>query len=153
MYKNKKGFTMVELVVTLLIIITLSLLSFPLYEGRNTDKSKLAEGYALLGTIINAQIAYYNEYGNFLTSKESGYSWTSNASANFTNNDPVLGINATNNRYFTYFNPFGLAVNVNGDGHGHFKYHFKGIVKSAKAGTVSLEYNLTQKFEPEVAGI
>lgn len=147
MYKNKKGFTMVEMVVTLLIIITLSLLSFPIYRGRTNKTSKLAEGYALLGTIISAQIAYYNEYKYFLNQTNVPYG-VFNGWASFTSNCPVLGINAINNRYFTWFTPFG-----NETPYGQNKYHFTAIVKSKDAGTISLEYNKTQRFEPVVRGI
>ena len=152
MYKNKKGFTMVEMVVTLLVIITLSLLSFPVYRGRTNKTSKLAEGYALLGTIVSAQVAYYNEYKMFLSHSDlwasgSGSEWGPYA---FTTNDPILGINAVNNRYFTWFNSYGN--NYRGRG-GEYLYHFTAIVRSKDAGTVSLEYNKTQKFEPVVSGI
>ena len=153
MYINNNGFTMVEMVVTLLIIITLSLLSFPLYEGRNTDKSKLAEGYALVGTIINAQIAYYNEYGYFLhyrSLRDIGVFTSEWGTEAFTAYDPILGINAINNRYFTWFNAYGTNDRKV---IGEYAYHITAIARSAKAGTVSLEYNLTKKSEPVVSGI
>ena len=148
--KNKKGFTFIESMVTLMIIITLSLLSFPLYTGRaGGNKSKLAEGYALLGYVVNAQVAYFNEFGYFLAHGSSFFdSWGTNA---FTSKDPVLGISAINNRYFTSFNAYGN--NVLGYHTEDFKYHFTAIVRSAKAGTISLEYNLTKRFEPVVSGV
>ena len=152
--KKRKGFTLVEMVVTLMIIVTLSLLSFPLYEGRNSDCSKLAEGYALLGTIVDAQISYYNEFGYFLShnrlykQKGLGNGWGNNT---WVSEDPILGINAINNRYFTSFNSYGN--NQSDSDMGQYWYHITAIVRSAKAGTISLEYNLTQRFEPVVSGI
>ena len=142
------GFTLVEMIVTLVIIITLSLLSFPLYEGRSHKTSMLAEGYALLGTIVDAQVSYYNEYGHFLPHFNTGSYWGNSA---FTYFDPILGVNAINNRYFTSFNPYGNAVESSGLN--AYKYHFTAIVRSPKAGTISLEYNKTQRFEPVVSGV
>lgn len=154
--KNSKkvGFTLVEMIVTLMIIITLSLLSFPLYKGRNHTTSKLAEGYALLGTVIDAQVGYYNEYGYFLSHnrlRQAGITSAVRGSDTYTCNDPILGINALNNRYFTWFNAYGNYQSQS-DG-GAYMYHFTAIVASANAGIISLEYNLTQRFEPKVSGI
>lgn len=151
--KNSKrvGFMLVEMIITLMVIITLSLLSFPLYKGRTNTTSKLAEGYALLGTVIDAQVAYYNEYGNFLAPPSAIYGTNGLACDKFTCYDPCLGINAINNRFFTSFNAYGIHDYVVRTG--HFGYHFTAIVQSANAGTISLEYNLTQRFEPEVSGI
>ncbi|MBQ3834349.1 MAG: prepilin-type N-terminal cleavage/methylation domain-containing protein [Elusimicrobia bacterium] len=147
MHKNKKAFTLVEMVITLLIIITLSLLSFPIYRGRTNKTSKLAEGYALLGSIISAQVSYYNEYKTFLCFLDAGFKGIAGFDA-YTCNDTVLGINAINNRYFTSFNAYGINEN-----RFTYKYRFKAIVRSKDAGTISLEYNKTQRFEPVVTGV
>ena len=147
---KKKGFTLVEVVVTLMIIITLSLLSFPLYKGRNHKTSVLAEGYALLGTVVSAQVAYFNEYGNFLAPQKGLYGgWSYNIK---TCNDPILGINAMNNRYFTSFNPYATGAYV-GNPPIEYVYHFTAIVYSTQSGTISLEYNITRRFNPVVSGV
>ena len=140
------GFTLVEMVVTLMIIITLSLLSFPLYKGRTNEQSKLAEGYALLGTIVSAQVAYYNEYGYFYAGEKASNGWYGYVS---TNNDPVLGINSVNNRYFEKF----MYVADGFGSQGKIKEHITGIVYGGEAGTIALEYNVTKRFEPVVSGI
>ncbi len=88
-----KGFTLVELVIVIAIVIILSVVSVPIYRGY-VDKSKMAEFYALCGTILSAQKAYYSEYGNFLSFMRSG---------NWTSFDPVLGIDGRSNKYFTWF--------------------------------------------------
>ncbi|MBQ3834350.1 MAG: hypothetical protein II816_02390, partial [Elusimicrobia bacterium] len=118
--------------------------------GLTNESSKLDEGYALLGAIIDAQISYYNEWGNFYArvgNKAGGDFWTAV--------EPELGINAINNRYFTWFNACdgtgGSWYNLNGDG--NFKYRFMAVVRSANAGTITIQYNLTQRFEPVVSGI
>ena len=100
-YDRQGGFTLVELVITIAIVIILSVISVPIYRGY-VDKAKFAEGYALLGTILSAQKAYYSEYGNFLRKQDSCVSdWTSY--------EAILGVDARGNKYFTCFmiNPGG----------------------------------------------
>ncbi len=84
------GFTLVELVITIAIVIILSVISVPIYRGY-VDKAKWSEAYGIFGTMLSAQKAYYSEYGNFLY---DGY-WTTY--------HPVLGIDARGNKYFTLF--------------------------------------------------
>ncbi len=90
---RRSGFTLVELVIVIAIVIILSVISVPIYRGY-VDKAKWSEGYALMGAIISAQKAYYSEYGNFLRRANGGYA---------TNYNTVLGIDARGNKYFTYF--------------------------------------------------
>ncbi len=87
------GFTLVELVIVIAIVIVLSVVSVPIYRSY-VDKAKLSEGYALLGAVLSAQKAYYSEYGNFLSKKDS---------SGHTSFEQVLGIDARANKYFTYF--------------------------------------------------
>ena len=94
------GFTLVELVIVIAIVIILSVISVPIYRGY-VDKSKMAEGYALLSSVLSAQKAYYSEYGNFLRMENSnGYSGYNYC----TSYDTILGIDARGNKYFSYFN-------------------------------------------------
>ncbi len=92
MERKLKGFTLVELVITIAIVIILSVVSVPIYRNY-TDKAKKSEAYALQGAILSAQKSYYSEYGNFL--KYNSVSWTGY--------DQVLGIDARGNKYFTCF--------------------------------------------------
>ncbi len=117
--KSKTGFTLVELVIVIAIVIILSVISVPIYRGY-VDKSKMAEGYALLGAILSAQKAYYSEYGNFLKS--------GNATAGmngFTVYEPILGVDARGSKYFTFFRP-GTEANSQG------KDFFSAFVKKPK---------------------
>ena len=93
--KSKTGFTLVELVIVIAIVIILSVISVPIYRGY-IDKAKWAEGYALIGTVVSAQKAYYSEYGNFLTWDTSDYYYTSDR-------DPIFGIDSRGNKYFTRY--------------------------------------------------
>ncbi len=91
-----KGFTLVELVITIAIVIILSVVSVPIYQGY-TRKAKMAEGYALLGLILSAQKNYYSEYGVFL---DDHYASPRDC---WTCKEDVLGIDARGNKYFTCF--------------------------------------------------
>ena len=98
--KKVKGFTLVELVITIAIVIILSVVSVPIYRGY-VDKAKWSEGYALLGALFSAQKAYYSEYGNFLRRQESSMQSASGG----VSYEPIFGIDARGNKYFTFFMP------------------------------------------------
>ncbi len=93
-FKSKTGFTLVELVIVIAIVIILSVISVPIYRGY-VDKAKWSEGYALLGTILSAQKAYYSEYGNFYAEEGTKRLWTTY--------HPVLNVDIRGNKYFTLF--------------------------------------------------
>ena len=92
--KRLKGFTLVELVITIAIVIILSVVSIPIYKGY-TLKAKMSEAYTLLGLCLSAQKAYYAEYGNFLGDSENKNGWSCYTE--------ILGIDARGNKYFTFF--------------------------------------------------
>ena len=89
-----KGFTLVELVITIAIIIILSLISAPMYT-EHVKKAKMSEAYAILAEIRDAQIRYYNEYRNFL----NGYT-TRAGIYDTTKCEPVLGVDIRGKKYF-----------------------------------------------------
>lgn len=88
--KKKKGFTLVELVITIAIIVVLSTISIPIYKDY-IHNSKLSEAYLLLANIRDAQCQYYNNYGCFFKSTAT------------TSVDDVLGVNANRNKYYKSF--------------------------------------------------
>ena len=96
-HDRRRGFTLVELVIVIAIVIILSVISVPIYRGY-VDKAKMSEAYALLGSILSAQKAYYSEYGNFLSIYDGGQMTSYNA---------VLGIDARGNKYVTNFQASG----------------------------------------------
>ena len=85
------GFTLVEMIITMVIVVILSAISVPIYKDY-VKKSKISEGYVLLSAIRSAQERYYTEYGTFY------------AVGGDTCNEEVLAINAMTNKYFTIFN-------------------------------------------------
>ena len=91
--KKIKGFSLMELVVTITVIMILSLIAGPIYNTYAT-KAKMAEGYALLGTIRSAQETYFRTYDTFID-------YFNNQP--YTCNHEILGIDARPNKYYTWF--------------------------------------------------
>lgn len=120
MKRNKKAFTLVELVLTISIIAILSTISTVIFKD-HVLQAKRAEGYTLIAQIRDAQLSYYSEYGNFL--------WA-NVNTSF---QPVLNINSMTNKYFTQFNA----------GYGISNDAFTIRVHSTGLGTLTCTYNLT----------
>jgi prepilin-type N-terminal cleavage/methylation domain-containing protein len=60
---TRKGFTLIELMVVVLIVGILAAASIPLMRGR-IDSAKWAEANATAGTIKSAVRVYYAEHGN-----------------------------------------------------------------------------------------
>lgn len=126
--KRKKGFTLIELVTAISVLIVLTAISAPIYNTYAT-KGKMTEGYTLIGTIRSAQDSYYNEYSMYLRSADSTAGETK-----YTNDDTVLGINARINNYYTWFN-----INDNGTEDDN-TLGFKSIVESS-VGNITLTYS------------
>ncbi|MBQ3834182.1 MAG: prepilin-type N-terminal cleavage/methylation domain-containing protein [Elusimicrobia bacterium] len=149
--KERKGFTLIELVITLTIVVILSLISWPIYRSYHLREiSVLAEGYALLGAIKDAQIHYYNEYGNFLHGAHS-YHQGHNEFYYYTAIDPVLGINVMNNRYFSWF-----KYDANFATYSAHKYSFNamvlGKINNNNVVTLIYPFNLTQRGDLTIIG-
>ena len=59
---RKKGFTLIELMVVILIVSILAAVAIPIMRGR-IDAAKWSEGKAMAGTIATSLRAYYAEKG------------------------------------------------------------------------------------------
>ena len=131
-----KGFTLVELAVTIVIILALMSVSVPIYNA-STTRVKLTEGYALLATIRSAQERYYTEYGNFLLPCHASGGNPATFNGTFwTNNEEVLGINARTNKYFTWFCISSIWPND------FYRYRFRASA-TGSGGILTMDYNLT----------
>ena len=62
MRNRRKGFTLVELMVVILIVSILAAVAIPILRGR-IDAAKWSEGKAMMGTIATAIRAYHAEKG------------------------------------------------------------------------------------------
>lgn len=88
--KNKKGFTLVELVIVLVIIAILAIISGILYRG-HVQKAKMVEGKTLLNTVADALDVYYSEHEKYLNMSD------------FASTRSDLMIDARPNKYFNMF--------------------------------------------------
>jgi prepilin-type N-terminal cleavage/methylation domain-containing protein len=61
--KSRKGFTLIELMVVILIVGILAAVAIPLMRGR-IDSAKWSEGKSIMGTIATAIRAYAAEKGS-----------------------------------------------------------------------------------------
>lgn len=64
--KSRKGFTLIELMVVVLIVGILAAVAVPLMRGR-IDSAKWSEGKAIMGTIATALRAHIAEKGSDFT--------------------------------------------------------------------------------------
>ncbi|MCM8780686.1 MAG: prepilin-type N-terminal cleavage/methylation domain-containing protein [Candidatus Omnitrophica bacterium] len=62
----KKGFTLLELIVVIIIIGVLATLGFTQYT-RVVEKGRTAEAKTILGQLRTAEVAYYQENGSYTT--------------------------------------------------------------------------------------
>lgn len=129
--KNLKGFTLVELVLVISIVVVLSVISGPIYRSY-AYKARQAEGYALLGTIRSAQESYYGEYSTYLGSVYSS------GHGNYTCNEEVLGIDARPNKYYTQF-----AVNLTPGVDRPINVGFTSAVVGNGAANITMYYDRT----------
>ena len=64
--RNKKGFTLAEIAITVVIIGVLASLAIPRMSFV-IEKSKLSEGANIVSALLNAQIAHFYEKGVYAT--------------------------------------------------------------------------------------
>ena len=86
---KKKGFTLIELMVVILIVGILAAASVPLMRGR-IDKAKWSEANAMAGTIQSAARVYFVEYGTIdtdVTMEELGFTENDLEGTYFTEDD------------------------------------------------------------------
>ena len=103
--KSKKGFTMLELLMVVIVIGILASLAIPQYQSF-MEKARVAEAKQMIGAIKNAQELYYLEHnrygtegeirGNYITYPTSGNDtfWTYHIITTW-NIGYVIGVNRT----------------------------------------------------------
>lgn len=120
MFQTRKGFSLIEIVITVMIIVILSLISGPVYNTY-AKKAKESEGYALLGTLRSAEEHYYRQYKQF-------YSQSA-----FTCNNDVLGVDVRHSKYYTSFAISYMSGHVG----------FIAYTRANGAKNLQMTYNLT----------
>lgn len=132
--KKEQGFSLTEVIITILIIAILASISGPIYNSYST-KSKVAEGYLLLGTIKDAQLKIYHETGGF-------YKFGSGSGWKETSYDPTLGIDASANKYYKRFTAGSRYGGTFSEMPGAYGGHeFRAVAFGPKA--VGMYYNIT----------
>lgn len=131
--KKRKGFTLIELVVVLVIVGILSVIAVPMYRGY-VRRAMAAEGRALVGSIATSERVYYAEHGLYKA-----------VAAASTNNATL----AVDSRMNTYFPSYGVAVNAAQD---EFTASSSGT-GDANGITVSLHQTTTAAPTVTVTGI
>jgi len=116
---NKKGFTLVELMVVIVIIGVLAAVAMPKFADA-INKARAAEAPVIVRQIYTADVPYYAENGEHIGIGETDGSAPDPSGSN--PNDlflSLLGINTTS-RYFTYLSTAGgtgstaAAFNIEG---------------------------------------
>ncbi|MCB4792024.1 MAG: prepilin-type N-terminal cleavage/methylation domain-containing protein [Elusimicrobia bacterium] len=121
--RKSKGFTLMELVIVMVIVGILATISVPLYTSY-VKKAYAAEGHALCDSIAQAEKAYYNEKGTFVTGNESGPLGT-------------ITIDTTPN---IYFKSFSVVAGTTGNIATSFRITTSGVA-GGKASGITITYD------------
>ncbi len=138
---KKKGFTLVELIIVIVIVGILSIVAVPVYKGY-TKKAMGTEAKALLGSIMTAQNVYFSEYNSFLELGPTAY-------------DRVLDVDARGNKYFTTYmvasdgsdSRASYSACVLGNKGSGAEYISMGVIKVATNNPTFYEFYETGGFE------
>jgi prepilin-type N-terminal cleavage/methylation domain-containing protein len=92
--KSRKGFTLIELMVVILIVGILAAVAIPLMRGR-IDSAKWSEGKSIMGTIATGLRAHLAEKGSAFTAvptlAEMGFAANDLAGTYFTGGESGVG--------------------------------------------------------------
>ncbi len=89
--KNRKGFTLIELMTVVIIVGILAAISIPIFRAQ-VKKARAAEGAALLGSVLTGQRVYYAEHTSYYGPEDDMATLTA-----------TIGVDPTGNKYFTAY--------------------------------------------------
>ena len=89
--KNKSGFSLIEVVITILVVGTVAAIAVPTYRSY-VSRAIANEGKAVVNEINAAEQIYYARNGKFFAGSE-GQQYAS-----------TIGVDARRNKYFTSYN-------------------------------------------------
>ncbi len=95
--RDKKGFTLIELMVVIIIIAVLAAIAIPLYTSY-TKHAKAGEASNLLGSCVTAAQVYYQRWGQY--QGLTGVIW--DPSSQTGNQDLLPGVDLRAAKYFKY---------------------------------------------------
>ena len=67
----KRSFTLIEMMIVVSIIVVLAGVALPQYN-KYVRKAQTVEGIVLLNEIVNAEILYFSQYGEYIEVRHSG---------------------------------------------------------------------------------
>ena len=98
MLRAKKGFTLIELIIVVIIIGILAAIAMPMMQ-RMKGKTICAEAVTALGTIRNAVRQYYVQYNNYPMGWLASMSSARLAAMGFSSSDDLTGVYFDKNCY------------------------------------------------------
>lgn len=99
--KDCKGFTLIELAITVVIVGVMSVIAVNVYANFSR-KAKMSEGHALIGSVSRSEKMFYSENGNLIPVNKTSYS-------------QPLDIDVRSNRYYRHFIVFVPGIDYNAD--------------------------------------
>lgn len=126
--KNKKGFSLIELVIVLVVVAILAIVSAVIYKGY-VRKAKMVEGKTLLNTIADSLDVYYSDNETYLN-------------ISFTSTNNTLMVDARPNKYFRTFQ----VENKNGT-NGYYAL----ITTKDTEGKITMVMTLSSKGAPTIS--
>jgi len=115
MMTGRKGFTIIEILIVIVIVAILAAVAMPLFSGM-VWKARLGEVLTVVDTIVNAERIYYGQNKAYTCVATDQCLAGNGSPTGSTDVQKLLGISISSNSYFTYLvypsTTFPTAYNV-----------------------------------------